>query len=626
MTQHAAWRIGVVVAACVVGAGLLPGVAHAERKNDETTSEINDTSRVIDLSGVWFFHAGDNPSFARSSADDRTWTPQRIPTDHTAWSKRWKGFGWYRRHVYVGPRAMGTELMLSLGPAREAVEVYMNGTLIMQRGQFGSRFYGEARVLPLYGIIPNGVLKQGENILAVRVYDPSYSSGLPAGPLLLGEPHAVRERIAQAGQAAYLVRLSLAMVALCIAFSLLIIHGGHASPAGEHWWGAGAGISLALVHLAGTGVLTSTLPSMDLALRLSVAAQPFAVLCMASFFAARYDDVGMRRVRLGRLLLLVIAAVAFLAPEEWVFRSIDSVSLLCALVVTLYGAHMLAQGARRQEPGSLPVFATLIALMALIVYDGLIPPASDIMPAMTSIGAVAVLAVASLMASRQLHNEHAQTLATMVRMRKELDGRVWMDILQASASAISRPQEFLDAVTHEIAREMEVRRCSLVLPDVHGNLYIAACIGLPTQARRSSINAGQSVARWVFDRGLPVTSETLPEELQKPASETPRHTYDTTAFIAHPIKMGEQVLGVLSVTDRNKGGNFLPADDVHVGAVATHLGLVLDRLNLKVDALLTAPPAPGPLLHAHEPEAEARPVPAAPADEAAPPLTHKALS
>ncbi|HET6345414.1 MAG TPA: GAF domain-containing protein, partial [Myxococcota bacterium] len=568
--------------------------------------------------------------FARPNTDDRTWTPMRVPTERTTWDKRWKGYGWYRRHVYAGPRALGAELMLTMGPAREVVEVYLNGTLIMQRGHFGTRLAGDSRVLPLRAILPAGMLKSGENVIAVRVYDPSFTGGLPAGPLLLGPTHAVLERVSLPGNVALVTRLALAVVALCIALSLLLVHAGTDLGRGDTWWGAGAGLSLCMVLLAGTGVLTTTLPSLELAVRLPVAAQPLALLCLANFFAARYDDIGSRPARIGRYLLAIISAGLLLAPDKHVFLGGNAVSFLCALLTTLYGAHLLAMAARRQEGGTLPVFAMLLGLIGLLVYDAMVPAPSDLYPAWSAVGAVGVLAMSSLMGARQNGSEHQKTLLALMRLRKQLDGRVWMDILEATASAITKPQAFLDAVAHDIARDMEVRRCSIILPDMTDRLYIAACKGLPKQARHNALLPGRSVARQVFDTGMTLTPETLPEDLKRSAEQRRHGNYETNGFVASPIRAGDRILGVLNVTDRNNGGAFTPADEARVSEVANRLALVLERLEMRLDRVIKSAALENTqvtprLIKASEPEPEAQPLPIA--DDLAPPgLLDKRLS
>lgn len=565
----------------------------AAQANDETTSEINDASSVVDLSGVWFFHEGDNPMFAHPSTDDRQWAPLRVPTDRVNLDRRWKGFGWYRRHVYVSSRVLGNDLMLTLGPAREVVEVYVNGTLLIERGRFGSRLQGEARVTPLRALLPQGVLKAGENVIAVRVYDPSYTCGLPSGPLLLGPPDAVLGRTLVEGNWVLIFRLSLAVLAMCLALVQTLVFARRSSPAGDPWWAAGAALSLALVNLAGTGVLTSTLPSLELAVRIPQAAQFCAILCIFNYFAARYDDFSQRRARAGRVLIGASAVFVFLAPDSLglsAYLVSNPVCEIYALITVLYAAHLLAQAARRREPGSLILFASLLTLMAAVIYDGLVPSTNDMLPSWTATMGVFYLALTTLMTARQTSTDFERSLLRGMRLQKQIDGRVWMDILAATASAITRPQEFLEAVAHEVTREMEVRRCSIILPDTYGNLFIAACKGLPKQARLNAIQTGRSIAHFVYESGLPLTPATLPEHLLKNAEKPRQSNYDTNGFIAQPIRMGQRTLGVMSVSDRNNGGVFNADDEAHMAQVADRLALVLHRLDLRLEAILALSP------------------------------------
>ena len=139
-------------------------------------AELSKSTEVIDLKGLWLFHEGDNPSFARPMLDDYRWKERELPSASAPTSERWVGYGWYRHHIFID-EAVLDNMMVSLGHAREAVEVYVNGSLVAARGRFGTPSYGGARELPLTGIVPKGILKAGDNTIAVRIYDPSYTSG-----------------------------------------------------------------------------------------------------------------------------------------------------------------------------------------------------------------------------------------------------------------------------------------------------------------------------------------------------------------------------------------------------------------------------------------------------------------
>ena len=234
----------------------------------------------LDLAGIWLFHQGDSASFAATRLDDGDWTPMHLPTLTGTRRNLWQGSGWYRRHLLLTAADINQDLMFSLGPAREAVQIYVNGVLLAERGRFGSRPRGEPRIVPLLAQVPPDLLQVGDNILAVRLMDPTLSGGLPAGPLLLGSPSDVRQRTLPPAYAAMALRLALIAMLLSVA-------------AGEAWsyakprrWFAAAALSLRTGRqvLAAPAVLGSLLSKMLLVSMAHMAAMvlllPMARRCL----------------------------------------------------------------------------------------------------------------------------------------------------------------------------------------------------------------------------------------------------------------------------------------------------------------------------------------------------------
>ncbi len=563
----------------MVLSSLTPVVAPASR-----VADIVDPGVVVDLSGVWLFHAGDNPAFARPALDDLGWSERQLPSDETRLGLRWNGHGWYRLHFTAGHEAVSDDVMLTLGPAREVVEVYVNGSLVAQRGRFGARPVGGTRVTPLVAHLPAGLLEAGDNVLAVRVYDPGWTGGLPAGPLLLGSPRLVREATDVASWGSLGLRIPLALIGVCVALAQLLIS-RRRQTSKENLWIAGAALMLAVVHLDGTGVLQVTLENLELAARLPMVAGLLAVLCLGSYFAARHGDTRAGHVSLGQGVLAVVSATLLLLPDKAVFLVASPVLLLAGLVTTLYAAHVLLQAARRQEHGALPVFASLVVLALLIIYDGLFASGQDFWPPVSMVGAIGVVAVVSIVGARQTVMEHEQALVRSLLLDQQLERQRRLGILEGTALSITAPDDFLQQAVQEAARELEVRRCSLVLLR-DGELEIAASVGLPKHTNKNRIPKEGSIAGWVFSHGTAVTAGNVPPELQnlrRPGS------YRTEAFISQPVQADGGVLGVLSVSDRNDGADFSPSAEAAVAAVAHKLALVLTRLG---PAQASGAPAP----------------------------------
>ena len=558
------------------GGGASPG---GTSQNEDSITDLDRASRLIDLTGIWLFHAGDSASFASPQTDDRSWQPVQLPSSTAHIPPNWRGTGWYRRHLQVGRWAQGARQLLSLGNAGAVAEIYVNGVLLAERGQFGSRRRGGTRVLPLTAILPEGLLVAGDNVLAVRLYEPTFSGGLIHGPLLLGPPNEVRAEVVPVGQAVLVLRLFLAMLALMLALGQFLVPPRSGSL-------MGAGLALAVVHCEGTGVLEGLIPNLDLAVRLPKVAMALAMLCLGSYFARRFDTLHSKRVRLLQVGLVAWSGAVLLTSEPWTAFIASPVHLVWAMLLTFYGAHLLTQAARRQEVGTLPLFVALLALIGLMMRDALFPNGDVWLGSWSAGGAVGLLILACASAAQTGYAEHRRVLSRLLRLEKQNDERVWLDVLAATASAIDRPHTFLDAVAHDVARQLESRRCSIILPDRQGTLHVAACRGLPRQAWHQPVAAGPGIANAVFSSGAPITSTSVLPDLMQRQSARHTYTYDTNSFLAHPITQGGRTLGVLSVADRHDCGDYAAADRVQLQQMAHSLGLVLQALSVNLDGIV----------------------------------------
>lgn len=560
-----------VLLALVLAAGVAPARAAGPRSLH--VAELSGANAVVDLGGIWLFQAGDDPAFAHPMLDDSDWEQRLAPTAGGASRQRWGApQGWYRLHVDVDPSAVGADRTLSLGRAREAVEVYWNGALIGQRGRFGARPRGGERSSPLVAFIPALLVRPGDNVLAVRVYDPSRSGGLIAGPLLLGPPSVIDRLTARERVLWPSAHLALAALALVVGLGRLgLARGGWARREGA--WLALAGVGLAVAHLGETTLLPAVSPALDLVPRLPLLGALAASLGVAGLFAARHDDPRAPWVVWGRAGLLAAIAASLLAPDAVVHRAGGPAVFLAALAATLYAAWLVALAVRRQEDGAVPVFAGLVCLALLLVFDG-IAAHDGTLPSASLIGGVAVFLVVAFSGAGSIFSEHECALARVAELEERLDaGRA--GILDAAALSVADRERFLDAIVHEVVREMGVRRCSLVLAG-EGGLAVAAAVGLPRHARSVRVPAAGSIAGWVFTHRKPLSDATLPEELARVPSSG---VYATRAFLSRPVLDGDRCLGVLNVSDRLDAGPFDARDEEAMAAIAQKLAMVLTRLS-----------------------------------------------
>ena len=103
------------------------------------------------------------------AADDADWSTTTLPG---LWNETDTGDGsgsvWYRRNFDVPAGLTGKEVQLPFGNIIDADSVWINGTFV---GGFGSRY------VPRNYTVPAGVLRAGENSIAVRVVSSGGSGG-----------------------------------------------------------------------------------------------------------------------------------------------------------------------------------------------------------------------------------------------------------------------------------------------------------------------------------------------------------------------------------------------------------------------------------------------------------------
>ncbi|MBE0644611.1 MAG: beta galactosidase jelly roll domain-containing protein [Bacteroidetes bacterium] len=148
--------------------------AHAQKKMD----------RVIDLSGDWKFEIGDNPSWAKSDFDDTQWDEIRVPD---FWENQgypgYDGWAWYRSRFVLPSSMRNDALFLSLGNVDDVDEVYVNGQFFAFQGS-PPPHYVSAYADPQWFYLPAEYLRfNGENVIAVRVYDNEMYGGIIRGPI-----------------------------------------------------------------------------------------------------------------------------------------------------------------------------------------------------------------------------------------------------------------------------------------------------------------------------------------------------------------------------------------------------------------------------------------------------------
>ncbi len=140
--------------------------------------------QYLNLEGHWRFSIGDDPSWKHADFDDAAWDYLKVPD---AWEKQgyegYNGYAWYRKTITL--KSLPSEqIYLRIGSIDDADEVYLNGHFVNRSGSFPPQVetvYDRERAYR----IPKSYWKQGDNLLAIRVYDFYNEGGILRNPVAL---------------------------------------------------------------------------------------------------------------------------------------------------------------------------------------------------------------------------------------------------------------------------------------------------------------------------------------------------------------------------------------------------------------------------------------------------------
>jgi beta-galactosidase/beta-glucuronidase len=141
---------------------------------------VNDKN-YINLEGNWRFSIGDDSAWASPDFDDRGWEKIKVPS---AWEDQgfhgYNGYAWYRKTFEVPKELLGSNFILNAGYIDDVDQTFINGKLVGLSGGFPP-WYMTAYDAHREYYIPSEILKEGKNIIAVRVYDAQLEGGIIRG-------------------------------------------------------------------------------------------------------------------------------------------------------------------------------------------------------------------------------------------------------------------------------------------------------------------------------------------------------------------------------------------------------------------------------------------------------------
>lgn len=144
---------------------------------------------ILNLRGEWKIELGDDMRWADPKFNDSKWDNIRVPRP---WEDDgypgYDGYAWYRKHFKVEQNLKNTPVYLQCGYIDDVSEVYLNGHMVGFEGQFPPDFTTAYNVSRAYRVAPQYLNYNGDNVLAIRVYDERLAGGITGGNVGLFEP------------------------------------------------------------------------------------------------------------------------------------------------------------------------------------------------------------------------------------------------------------------------------------------------------------------------------------------------------------------------------------------------------------------------------------------------------
>lgn len=156
-----------------------------------------DSKGYIDLEGEWKFSIGDDTIWASTDYNDWDWEDIKVPS---AWENEgfhgYNGYAWYRKTFDLDKEQLASNFILNAGFIDDIDQTYVNGKLVGLSGGFPPDFVTSYNTHREY-YVPKEILKKGENLIAIRVYDSQLEGGITMGAVGLNPTQSNVVNLAQ---------------------------------------------------------------------------------------------------------------------------------------------------------------------------------------------------------------------------------------------------------------------------------------------------------------------------------------------------------------------------------------------------------------------------------------------
>jgi diguanylate cyclase (GGDEF)-like protein len=169
-------------------------------------------------------------------------------------------------------------------------------------------------------------------------------------------------------------------------------------------------------------------------------------------------------------------------------------------------------------------------------------------------------------------------LASIISIKNNYRNRMnEITILNKAASGLhlmfNKPEVLYTSIVNTAVKLSKAERASLLLADNGGGeLSIKAVHGINKWLVKDlKINSGEGIAGKVFKEKTPIISH----DIEKDFSIRKKPSYKTSSFISIPLKIGEETIGVLNVSDKITGEIFREEDLALIRYFANYASIAL---------------------------------------------------
>ncbi|MFA5834978.1 MAG: beta galactosidase jelly roll domain-containing protein [Bacteroidota bacterium] len=148
---------------------------------------VDEIPLVVEFPERWKFKTGDHDDWKNPEFNDSGWDKLLVPAKWDFQGYRdYNGYAWYRVTFDMPKNYSDGRLVLMLGMIDDVDETYLNGEQIGKTGRL--RRNGDISTnndyIKIRGYeIPRSLLKEKNNVVAVRVYDGLMDGGIYSGPI-----------------------------------------------------------------------------------------------------------------------------------------------------------------------------------------------------------------------------------------------------------------------------------------------------------------------------------------------------------------------------------------------------------------------------------------------------------